>query len=146
MNPSGYGYTENEVVWGWTEIAEIAPHTKAFLETHYDMETMRRCRFMLLEPGGFIRAHDDGNERSIHSAINVAITQPKNCYLRRVDTKEEVPFKPTDMFFYDNRVIHEAKNNSNENRLHFIIHGFSSQKAKQILIDSFEAQYGEIKI
>lgn len=146
MNPTGYGYTENEVVWGWTEIAEIAPYTKAFLETHYDMETMRRCRFMLLEPGGYINAHDDGKERSIHSAVNVAITQPKNCYLRRVDTKEEVPFKPTNMFFYDNRVKHEAKNNSNENRLHFIIHGFSGQKAKQILIDSFEAQYGEITI
>ena len=146
MNPSGYGYTEEEVVWGWTEVADIAPRTKEFLEDHYDMETMRRCRFMLLEPGGWIKAHDDGKERSIHSAVNVAITQPENCYLRRCDTKEEVPFKPGHMFFYDNRVMHEAKNNSDENRLHFIIHGFRGPKAKQILIDSFEEQYETIQL
>lgn len=146
MNPSGYGYTEEEVVWGWTEIAEIAPYTKEFLENHYDMKSMRRCRFMLLEPGGWIKAHDDGKERNIHSAVNIAITQPDNCYLRRVDTKEEVPFKPKQMFFYDNRVMHEAQNNSNESRLHFIIHGSSCVEAKQILINSFEELYGTINI
>jgi hypothetical protein len=146
MNPSGYGFTEEEVVWGWTEIEEIAPRTKQFLSDTYNMEYMRRCRFMLLEPGGWIEAHDDGKERSIHSAVNVAITQPENCYLRRVDTKEEVPFKPREMFFYDNRVVHEAKNDSNENRLHFIIHGFRDQMAKQLLIDSFEEQYHEIEL
>lgn len=146
MNPSGYGFTEEEVVWGWTEIQEVAPRTKQFLSDTYNMKNMRRCRFMLLEPGGWIKAHDDGKVRSIHSAVNVAITQPKNCYLRRADTKEEVPFKPKQMFFYDNRVLHEAKNDSNENRLHFIIHGFKDDKSKQILIDSFEEQYHEIEL
>jgi len=38
------------------------------------------------------------------------------------------------------------KNNSNENRLHFIIHGFTDQMAKQLLINSFEDQYHEIEL
>jgi hypothetical protein len=145
MNPSGYGFTEEEVVWGFTEIAEIAPKTKKFLEDTFDMDTMRRCRFMLLEPGGWIQAHDDGKTRSIWSAINGAITQPEDCYLRRADTLEEVPFKPLQLFYYDNRVIHEAKNNSDKPRFHFIIHGFKGNKTKQVLVDSFEKKYGEIK-
>ena len=77
--------------------------------------------------------------------MNGAITQPEDCYLRRCDTLEEVPFKPLHLFYYDNRVKHEAKNNSDKPRFHFIIHGFKRNKTKQVLIDSFEKQYGEIK-
>ena len=146
MNPSGYGFTEKEVTWGFTEIAEIAPKTKKFLEDTFDVSSLRRCRFMMLEPGGWIKAHDDGKERSIWSAINAAITQPEDCYLRRADTLEEVPFKPLHVFYYDNRVMHEAQNNSNKPRFHFIIHGFSGDKTKQVLIDSFERDHGEIKL
>mgnify|MGYP006095478427 FL=1 len=146
MNPSGYGLEEENVVWGFTEIAEIAPHMKKFLEDTFDVSALRRCRFMLLEPGGWIEAHDDGKGRNIWSAINASITQPENCYLRRVDTLLEVPFKPLDVFYYDNRVVHEAKNNSNKNRFHFIIHGFSGNKTKQVLIDSFQRDHGEIKL
>ena len=114
MNPSGYGFTEEQVVYGWTELEEIAPRSKEFLLDHFDCSVMRRARFMLLEPGGYITAHKDGEKRAVNSAINVCLTQPKDCYLRRADTLEEVPFEPTKMFFYDNRVLHEAQNNSNE--------------------------------
>ena len=146
MNPSGYGFTEDEVKYGWTEIAEIAPHTKKFLEDNFDVNRLRRCRFMLLEPGGYIKAHDDGKVRSITSAVNVSITQPENCYLRRADTLLEVPFKPLQMFYYDNRVKHEAMNNSDLPRFHFIIHGFGGQKTQQLLIDSFERDHGTIEL
>lgn len=146
MNPSGYGFTEDEVVYGWTELEEIAPRTKEFLLDNFDCSIMRRARFMLLEPGGYIVAHRDGENRSISSAINVCLTQPKDCYLRRADTLEEVPFEPTKMFFYDNRVLHEAQNNSNENRFHFIIHGYGSDIIRQNIVDSYEKKYGKIKL
>ena len=57
-----------------------------------------------------------------------------------------MPFKPLHLFYYDNRVMHEAKNNSDKPRFHFIIHGFRGDKTKQLLIDSFERDYGEIKL
>ena len=31
-NPTGHGLTEESVKWGWTEIADIAPETKRWLE------------------------------------------------------------------------------------------------------------------
>lgn len=157
MGPSGYGLPDDETTkWDWTEIAEIAPRTKEFLQDTFDVSVMRRARFMLLEPGGYILAHSDGvnvrngyteenPRRAITSAINVSLTQPENCYLRRADTKLAIPFKPLSMFFYDNGPHHEAYNNSNENRFHFIIHGYNSTKTKQHLVDSFERDYGEIK-
>ena len=59
-NPDSYDLREEDVTWGWTEVAELAPETKRWLEdfphNHY-----RRLRFMLLEPGGGIVAHNDSN-------------------------------------------------------------------------------------
>lgn len=141
MNPSGYGFTEEEVQYGWTELEEICPRTKEFLQDNFDTSKMRRARFMLLEPNGNIKEHTDGEGRNIYSAINVAITQPENCYLRRTDTLEEVPFQPYEMYYYDNRVPHEAKNNSTENRFHFIIHGYSNEQGYNNFIKSFENEY-----
>jgi len=146
MNPSGYGFTEEESTYGWTELEEIAPRTKEFLMDNFDCSVMRRSRFMLLEPGGFITSHSDGEGRNIRSAMNVCLTQPKDCYLRRSDTKEEVPFEPTKMFYYDNRIMHEAANNSKENRFHFIIHGYASDITKQNIIESYERDHGKVEL
>ena len=144
MNPSGYGIKEEDVVYGWTEIEELAPRTKQFLQDNFDTSVMRRARFMLLEPGGYIKEHTDGEERNIMSAINGCLTQPKDCYLRRTDTLEEVPFEPLKLFWYDNRVMHEAKNNSNENRFHFIIHGYYTDITKKHLIEAYKKEHGDI--
>ena len=52
---------------------------------------------MLLKPQGEIKAHHDQDanpgRRTIAAAINLAFYQPEACYLRRVDTKEELPFE-----------------------------------------------------
>ena len=98
-NPSGHGLTEETVKWGWTEVQEVAPETKRWLE-EFPHNKYRRCRFMLLRPGGEITAHHDQHGKhhiqhaspgrpyggTIAAAINLAFYQPDNCYLRRVDT------------------------------------------------------------
>lgn len=149
-NPDGHGFREEDVEWGWTEIAEIAPETKRWLEdfphTHY-----RRCRFMLLEPEGEIVDHHDsnlprdnrGDRRNISSAINLAFYQPKNCYLRRSDTKEELPFKNCTGFWFDNGVNHEAYNGSKENRYHFIVHGGNNKERKELMKKSLVKRFGK---
>ena len=148
-NPDSYDLREEDVTWGWTEVAELAPETKRWLEdfphNHY-----RRLRFMLLEPGGGIVAHNDSNvprdkrgaRRNIASAINLAFYQPKNCYLRRVDTKEELPFENCTGVWFDNGVEHEALNSSTENRFHFIIHGGNNKARKQLMKDSLVKRFG----
>jgi hypothetical protein len=149
MNPSGYGYDEKDVNWGWTDMQEYAPEMKRWLED-FPNKGYRRCRFMMLQPdGGIIKHHDaderriaDGKQRNLASAINIAIHQPKDCYLRRADTKEELPFKDCTGFWFDNGVEHEALNSSNENRFHFIIHGGMNTERKRLMMQSLVKEYG----
>ena len=106
---------------------------------------------MLIKPGGSITAHHDagderineGRQRNISAAINLAIYQPDNCYLRRVDTKEELPFENCTGFWFDNGVDHEAYNASNENRFHFIMHGGFNKERKELMRRSLVKQYGK---
>jgi hypothetical protein len=144
-NPSGHGLSEDAVKWGWTEVAEVAPETKRWLED-FPHKTYRRCRFMLLRPEGRIEAHHDQDSnpgrRTIAAAINLAFYQPDNCYLRRQDTKEELPFENCTGFWFDNGVVHEAYNASNENRFHFIIHGGSNKERKELMKRSLAKQFG----
>ena len=150
MNPSGHGYSEDEVKWGWTEVAEVAPEMKRWLED-FPHKHYRRCRFMLIKPGGSITAHHDagderineGRQRNISAAINLAVYQPDNCYLRRVDTKEELPFENCTGFWFDNGVTHEALNSSDENRFHFIVHGGSNKERIELMKRSMVKQFGK---
>ena len=150
-NPDAYqGLNEKNVKWGWTEIAEYAPETKRWLED-FPHKSYRRLRFMLLEPDGKIIAHHDSNEardargarRNIAGAINLAFYQPENCYLRRVDTKEELPFENCTGFWFDNGVEHEAHNASTENRFHFIMHGGFNKERKELMKKSLVKQFGK---
>jgi hypothetical protein len=149
MNPDGYGYSESDVNWGWTDMQEYAPETKRWLED-FPHSTYRRCRFMLLRPGGDISKHHDagperiaeGRQRNVSSAINLSIVQPDNCYLRRTDTLEELPFKDCTGFWFDNGVEHEALNSSDENRFHFIIHGGMNTERKRLMKQSLAKEYG----
>ena len=148
-NPDGHGYKEDNVKWGWTEVADYAPETKRWLEdfphNHY-----RRLRFMLLKPEGRIEQHHDsnaprdarGDRRNISSAINLAFYQPENCYLRRCDTKEELPFKNCTGFWFDNGVEHEAYNASTENRYHFIVHGGNNKERKGLMKKALVERFG----
>jgi len=149
-NPTGHGMTEDTVKWGWTEVADIAPETKRWLED-FPHSDYRRLRFMLLKPQGRIEAHNDSNEerdrtgrtRNIAGAINLALYQPEDCYLRRVDTKEELPFENCTGFWFDNGVEHEAYNNSTENRFHFIMHGGFNRERKELMKRSLIKQFGK---
>ena len=148
-NPDGHGYKEDNVKWGWTEVADYAPETKRWLEA-FPNKGYRRCRFMLLRPEGRIEAHNDSNpprdargaRRNISSAINLAFYQPENCYLRRCDTKEELPFKNCTGFWFDNGVEHEAYNASEENRFHFIVHGGNNKERKELMKRALVERFG----
>ena len=149
-NPDGHGLSEDNIEWGWTEIAEVAPETKRWLED-FPHKSYRRLRFMLLKPEGRIVAHNDASEqrikenrvRNIAGAINIAFYQPENCYLRRADTKEELPFENCTGFWFDNGVEHEAYNASTENRFHFIMHGGFNKERMELMKKSLVKQFGK---
>lgn len=134
----------------WTSLTSLAPSmTKWLKEDLPNNGSYGRCRFMLLESGGYIRKHTDTHEwkeglplkNDITSAINIAITQPENCYLRNCETLEEVPFKPLDVFWFNNGPFHEAANFSNRPRIHFIVHGGGNKERLDLFIKSFYKQH-----
>lgn len=134
----------------WTKLTEIAPTMTNWLKDELPNDgSYGRCRFMLLESGGFIRRHTDTHmwqeglplKNDITSAINIAITQPDNCYLRNSETLEEVPFKPLEVYWFNNGPFHEAANFSKHPRIHFIVHGGGNEERIKLFIKSFYNQY-----
>lgn len=141
--------------YDWTMLTKYAPiMTKWLKETFPNSGKYTRCRFMLLEPGGYIKPHTDTHKfksgmklkNDIRSAINIAITQPENCYLRRVEDALEVPFKPREVYWFNNGPFHEAANFSKEPRIHFIIHGGECEERTDLFIKSFHKQFPNAKL
>lgn len=139
------GYNEDKSNYHWTELCEYAPVMTNWLQNIFPNNGMYgRCRFMLLEHGGFIRKHTDTHrwkpgmplKNNVTTAMNICVTQPENCYLRNAETLEEVPFKPGECYWFNNGCFHEAANFSREPRFHFIIHGASNDDRKKLFIDS----------
>ena len=89
-NPTGHGLTEESVKWGWTEIADIAPETKRWLE-EFPHKKYRRCRFMLLKPQGKIEAlcrdvlhfqfHQLRSHPALHQQISLKLVRHTSLYL-----------------------------------------------------------------
>jgi phage terminase large subunit-like protein len=139
----------------WTKLTEYAPIMTDWLKNTFpNSGKYGRCRFMLLEPGGFIRKHTDTHKwqegmtlkNDVMSAINIAINQPENCYLRRCEDKLEVPFEDRSVFWFNNGPFHEVANFSKQNRFHFIIHGGMNEDRAKLFIDSFYKEYPDAVI
>jgi aspartyl/asparaginyl beta-hydroxylase (cupin superfamily) len=105
----------------WTHIAELCPCTVEFVKKYWIIDdTTGRIRFMWLEPGGYILPHHDRNE-SMFYETNVAITQPTGCRFRFLDYGT-VPFTTGSAFLVDISNKHFVANDSDQTRVHFIVH------------------------
>lgn len=143
---------EKDETLKWTEVAELCPITTNWLKNIMPNDgRYTRCRFMLLDSKGYIVKHSDyGNVdklgvphmRNIFASLNIALSQPEDCYLRRSDTFEEIPFTDGSAFLFDNSVLHEAANFSQSPRYHFLIQGgeFCLERAN-LYIRSFKKQH-----
>jgi hypothetical protein len=146
---------DSKANYKWTRLADLAPEMTRWLKEDFPNNGQYgRARFMLLEPGGFIRSHTDTHQwkegmplkDDIMSAINICITQPDNCYLRRVEDKREVPFSPLQVYWFNNGPFHEAANFSKQPRIHFIVHGGSNEERLKLFIRSFKKEYPDAVI
>jgi hypothetical protein len=123
-----YGNEEN---YHWPDIAvQSCPKTIAWLQ-QLPYKKIYRARFMFLQPGGYIKIHHDkepdepkGFVNTVYDAMNIAINNPENCYVKQIyeDCCNTVPFKKGTAFFFNNRYYHYVENNSDEVRVHMIIH------------------------
>lgn len=125
--PEDYGYkSEKEVPYVWTEVTKMCPITMSWLKKILDddwFSELYRVRFMWLEPGGYIKFHQDRKEGE-HSLgpMNVALNMPENCFWL-FKKWGRVPFTNGTAFAVDVSFQHGVCNLSSEPRVHLIIHG-----------------------
>lgn len=123
----GYGYTDGHKAaedMHWTKWSNLCPITTNWLRDTFPSNKYGRVRFMLLEAGGFIAPHTDGDVRALE-AVNVALNNPIGCNWIWKDGST-VPFIPGDAYALNISYEHEVKNESNEDRYHLIIHHYDS--------------------
>lgn len=121
----------------WTEIATLCPVTVEFVKKYWIInETTGRIRFMWLDPGGYILPHRD-RERSMFFETNIAIEQPTGCKFRFLDYGT-VPFTTGSSFLVDISNKHLVVNESDQVRLHIIVHATLKPK---IIQSSYEQNF-----
>jgi hypothetical protein len=115
----------------WTTVAALCPVTVQFIKKYWEIDdTTGRIRFMWLEPGGVILPHQDRDQSKFYET-NIAITQPMGCKFRFLDYGT-VPFSVGSAFLVDLSNKHFVINDSDQLRLHVIVHA----KLKPTIIQS----------
>jgi|GEM_PF-391769 len=127
-----------------TEIADRCPETVKFLCSVTEIGQCERIRFMLLEPGARIRVHKDSGE-DVCVAVNISLNMPKGCVFK-ADVNEDgsdnpysvsLPFSNEgSVILFNNAKYHYVYNDSEEDRIHIILHGPVRRMEKDILADA----------
>tara|TARA_B100002019_G_C21266311_1_gene599653 strand:+ start:309 stop:965 length:657 start_codon:yes stop_codon:yes gene_type:complete len=117
-----------------TDFTEIAAHcpitTKYFLNSKC-FKKYNRIRFMKIGPKGYIKKHNDfptwkdSKNRISESSLtsyHFVLTNPEKCKFI-VEDYGNIPLKPGDVFLFCNAFDHHLRNDSNEDRIHILIHG-----------------------
>ena len=129
-----YDFTEKPV-HAWTDIAEDCPTMKSWLENNFPMDIYDRVRFMMLRPGGYIQPHQDYDNRSLN-AINIGLNNPKGCVFA-MEEAGSIPWRDGDVRLIDIGRQHCVYNNSNEDRIHIIIHGNQTEEFNKLANESY---------
>lgn len=120
--------------YNWTELAEICPISKSWVES-LGFTKLQRVRFMKLEPGGFINPHRDTDIQGLH-AYNVSINNPEG-HEFAMDEYGLIPWKPGQIRLIDISKYHTVVNRGTEPRIHMIIHGHLGEKMANTIRKSY---------
>ena len=133
---SAYGLADDQVVYGYTEIQDLCPVTVNAFRHNFHYTSYMRIRYMLVEPGGYISPHTDGANH-ILGAVNISLNNPTGC--RLVTECGTVPFKHSgSAMLFNTSYRHAVWNNSDQDRIHMIVHGLPDPVFWQRkVIDSF---------
>jgi|TARA_R110002074_G_scaffold283114_1_gene454746 hypothetical protein len=133
---NGIDTEENSPPMGWTDIAEQCPVTVDWLTKKWPFKEYQRCRFMLLEPGGYIQPHQDYDVRSL-AAFNVSLSNPPGIEFALEDAGL-IPWEPGQARGIDIGRKHAVLNRGTQNRIHMIVHGKWGEGFERHICESFE--------
>lgn len=128
---------DNIAPYDWTIIADECPVTVKWLKESFPFKEFHRVRFMLLEPGGYIKPHHDFDRRSL-AAFNVALSNPPGVEFALEDAGL-IPWNPGEARGIDIGRDHAVINRGTENRIHMIVHGLWGKGFERHICESFEA-------
>lgn len=118
-----YGYKsgkDSQKDMHWTPASNIAKNTKEYLLTNFPCNIFGRVRFMLLEPGGYIGTHSDGNTPMLENTTFI-LNNPDGCNWFWTDNMLEQPIDVGNAYMFNISFNHRLENNSNEDRYHLIV-------------------------
>lgn len=122
----GSGYTNSHWEYGFkakkelTEIGQMCPHTMSFVSS-LPFSRIDDVRFLVIEPNGFIKEHIDVPDRNWLEPLNISITYPVGSKFWMEG--KEVPYDVGKSFVLNIHYSHGVENNSDEQRLHLLVHG-----------------------
>lgn len=121
LSARAYGYTNDaEAPYDWTDIADKAPVTVAFLRS-LPFRRLYRARFMRLDPGGYILPHHDRSESVIGGELNLALNNPHGARFV-MEQGGTLPLSTGAAVLPDLSNRHALINNGAEPRYHMIVH------------------------
>ena len=130
--------SDSEGPMSWTEVANSCPNTVSWIKKNFVInEHTGRIRFMLLGPKGYILPHSDSTKKGL-DAFNIAVTNPVGCTFRLVNYGN-IPFAPGKCMMIDTSNEHLLFNDSNEPRLHIIVH--SELTNNKLIEESYASRY-----
>ena len=100
---------------------------------------------MLLRPDGYILEHSDTPSGKPYTkrkdkyffSTKYMYHTTKNCVLEHL-SNGVVPFKPLEVYLFNNDEYHHAYNKSDENRFHIIAHAEYDYDFAELFVKSFE--------
>lgn len=128
--------TDEAPDYHWTELSEVCPVTRHWLETKWPFKSYQRVRFMLLEPGGYITPHIDYKKRSM-AAFNLAVSNPPGVEFAMEDAGL-IPWSPGEVRAIDIGRKHAVRHTGSEPRIHMIIHGLWGDGFEDMVCRSFD--------
>ena len=105
----------------WTKGSMRFPVARDFLlRTAQELECHPgRAKLVSLPPGRRVYPHvDRGEYYRLHARFHLVLRSSRGSYLRAGD--EEVTMREGELWWFDNKQIHEAYNDGDDNRIHLI--------------------------
>jgi hypothetical protein len=125
-----YGETFTNHKWFFED---LLPGTINFIRKLPYMN-IRRVRYMIMKPRSYILPHTDYPHMWL-SPLNFSITNPEGCRFAFTGY-EDVPFKPGAGFLMNIGNQHMVYNDSDQERVHMIVHGTLIPEYVKVISDS----------
>ncbi len=122
----------------YTSVSRLFPKTRAFLEAiaaELDAEP-GRAKYVCLQPGRRVYPHiDRGAYYALRDRYHLILRSPAGSWLKSGD--EEVRMREGELWWFDNKQMHEAFNDGEAERIHLIFDLLP--RARAALLDEEQA-------